>query len=69
MPTWSGTRRFLYIGVPEAEGDVTGIATGGIDVFHAWERVTGVLFAHKWWKTINDQSDVASGAVYTITEA
>ena len=69
MPTWTGGRRFLYIGVPEDENDVTGISTGGIDVFHAWERVTGVLFAHKWWKTINDQSDAASGVVYAITEA
>ena len=69
MPTWAGSRRFLYIGVPEADGDITGVSTGGIDVFAAWERVTGVLFAHKWWKTINDQSDAASGAVYQITEA
>ena len=69
MPTWTGGTRFLYIGVPEAEGDITGISTGNIDVFTAWERVAGVLFAHKWWKTIDAQTDVASGAMYVITEA
>ena len=69
MPVWSGNRRFLFIGVPEGEGDITGVTTGGINIFHAWERVTGVLFDHKWWRTINDQNDVASGATYQITEA
>ena len=69
MPTWSGGRRYLYIGVPEDEGDITGVKAGSIDVFVAWERVDGVLFAHKWWKTIATQSDVASGSKYNITEA
>ena len=69
MPTWSGGRRYLYIGVPEDEGDITGVKAGSIDVFVAWERVDGVLFAHKWWKTIATQSDVASGNKYNITEA
>ena len=69
MPTWTGGRRYLYIGVPEGEGDITGISTGGIDVFTSWEAVVAVIDAHKWWKTVDDQSDVASGAMYTITEA
>ena len=68
MPTWTTGRRFLYIGVPEAESDITGISTGGIDVFHAWEAVANVVEGHKWWKTINSQSNLASGAVYVITE-
>ena len=68
MPTWSGGRRYLYIGIPEAEGDLTGVSSGGIGIFPAFERVTGIIFAHKWWKTINSQSDVASGVTYQITE-
>ena len=69
IPVWSGGRRWIYIGVPEAEGDLIGVSSSGIDIFNAFERVTGVMFAHKWWKTINSQSDVASGAMYQITEA
>ena len=68
MPTWTTGRRFLYTGVPTSEDDITGISTGGIDVFHAWEAVTGEVSGHKWWKTINSQSNLASGAVYVITE-
>ena len=51
IPTWSGGRRYLFIGVPEDEGDITNISTGGIDVFSSWERVAGVVLAHKWWRT------------------
>ena len=68
IPAWSGGRRWLYIGVPEAEGDLIGVSSSGIGIFNAFERVPGVMFAHKWWKTINSQSDVASGAMYQITE-
>ena len=68
MPAFGG-RVYLFIGVPEAEGDITGVLTGGIDVFMAWERVTGVLFNHKWWRTRNSQSNAASGVQYQITEA
>ena len=68
IPTWSGGRRWIYVGVPEAEGDLIGVSASGIDIFNSFERVTGVMFAHKWWKTIGSQSDVASGAMYTITE-
>ena len=69
MPTWSGGRRYLFIGIPEDEGDLTGISTGGIDIFNSWERVTGVILAHKWWRTTDDQSDVASGVTYQLSEA
>ena len=68
MPVWQLGRRYLYIGIPEAEDDITDLETGGIPVFHAWERVAGIIEAHKWWKTINDQSTAASGAVYTIIQ-
>ena len=77
IPTWTGGRRYLFIGVPTGENDISGVAAGGIDIFHAWERAMDttenppiplVLEGHKWWRTINSQSDVASGATYTITE-
>ena len=68
MPTWTGGRRYLFIGVPDTEDDITGVSTGGIDVFSAWERVPGSIESHKWWRTTNDQSDAASGVTYRITE-
>ena len=68
MPTWVGGKRYLYIGVPSNEGDITNVKAGSFPVFPAWERVSGVLFGHKWWKTIEAQSDAASGSTYNITE-
>ena len=68
MPTWVGGKRYLYIGVPSNEGDIIGVMAGSFDVFTAWERVSGTLFGHKWWKTIESQSDVASGTTYNINE-
>ena len=70
MVEWTdGLRRFLFIGVPEDENDITAISIGGINVFGSWVRVAGVLFGHKWWMTVDDQSDAASGVTYVITEA
>ena len=68
MPTWTGGRRYLFIGVPSTEDDITGISSGGIDIFTAWVRVSGVIEGHKWWRTVDSQSDVASGVTYRITE-
>ena len=68
VPVWSGGRRWIFVGVQESEADITGIATGGIEVIHAWVRVTGIMDGYKWWSTINSQSDVASGVAYTITQ-
>ena len=68
LPTWDSGRRYVFIGVPEDEDDITGISSGGIDIFHGFVRVAGVLHEHKWWRTITDQSTVASGITYRITQ-
>ena len=69
MPTWTTGPRFLFIGVPDAEGDITDIRVGGFDNFDNWVRVAGTTDGYKWWRTIVNQSQHLSGQGYSITEA
>ena len=74
VPTFtSPPNQFVGIAVPDVEGDITGITQGGISVFMAFERVSGVIAIdgvdHKAWRTRVDQNDNASGIVYVITQA
>ena len=69
VPEWprGGGRRFLYFGVDSLSNDISDLRAGGfVSVIHAYERVPGEIKGTKWWKSINDQSDAASGAAYTI---
>ena len=68
IPTWTGANRYVFLGIPEAEDDITDIQQAGFSVFGNWERVTGVSFAHKWWRTSDAQSVLASGLTYTIVQ-
>ena len=68
IPTWAGVNRYVFLGIPEAEDDITDIQQAGFSVFGNWERVTGVSFAHKWWRTSDAQSVLSSGLTYTIVQ-
>ena len=62
---------YIYIGIDEASDDITGIASGGIDILASWQALTarvdvgGVML--KIWRTVVVQNDLASGVVYTVT--
>lgn len=70
VPAYTSGRRYLFIGVRETENDISAIRTGGINVFHAFQRVSGTLtfggVGYKFWRTTNDQSSAASGVTYNI---
>ena len=68
IPTWTGNNRYVFLGIPEAEDDMTDIQQAGFSVFGNWERVAGVSFVHKWWRTSDAQSVLASGLTYTIVQ-
>ena len=61
--------RYPYLGVPEAEGDITDIDQNGISEFTDWERVTGVLFGHKWWRKTDPANVFGSGRTYNIAQS
>ena len=68
IPTWPSGTRYPFLGVPEAEDDITDVEQGGISEFNTWERVSGVLFGHKWWRKSNAVSVFNSGRTYTIVQ-
>ena len=56
-PAWgAGVQRYRFIGVPEAEDDITDIEQGGLSVFSAFEPYEDnngdaiIVDGHKWWK-------------------
>ena len=73
LPTWTVARQYVCMGVPDEETDITGIFAGPFDVFAAFVRIALVIDVsgtnYKFWRTINTQSDVASGAAYRIVQA
>ena len=68
IPTWTTGTRYIYLGVPEDEDDITDIEQNGVSVFGAWEAVTGVFAAHNWWRTTDAQDAFSSGVTYTIVQ-
>ena len=68
IPTWTMGSRYVFLGVPEAEDDITDIDQNGISEFSDWQRVTGVLFEHKWWRKTDIVNVFGSGRTYNITQ-
>ena len=73
VPTYSGVRRYIAIAVPDSTGDITDIQQNGVSIFGAWVRIAGTISVggedHKAWRTVDDQSDLASGLTYSIVQA
>ena len=44
IPTWTMGSRYVFLGVPEAEADISDIDQNGISEFSDWQRVPGVMF-------------------------
>ena len=66
LPTWMLMRYYIYLGVPEAESDLTSITSGGIDIFMGYERVTGLIDGYKWWRIRQRSKPRGSGAVLVM---
>ena len=69
-PTWAaGVMRYLFVGVPTDEDDITDIASGGISIFSSYTAFADEVDGHKWWRT-NDLQDgeFSSGIDLTITQ-
>ena len=74
VPTFtSPPNQFIGIAVPDDEGDITDIRSGGISTFGGFVRIAGTIninsVAHKVWRTIGASTDAASGTTYVITQA
>lgn len=70
VPAYAGVRRYIFIGIPESAGTITGFSTGSLDVTRAFERAADVVVSgtnYRWWRTRGDQSDLAAGRDYMIT--
>ena len=59
LTAWGqGVEEYVFVGVPEDEGDITDIQINGSSVFatfQAYEDVDGnpiIVDGHKWWRTI-----------------
>ena len=50
IPTWTGANRYVFVGVPEAEDDITDIEQNGVSVFGGFEAAPD-FGSHKWWRT------------------
>ena len=68
IPTWTQGNRYIFLGVPEDEDDITNIHQSGISEFSSWQRVPGELFGHKWWRRTAIASVFNSGRTYTIIQ-
>ena len=75
IPTWMTGTRYVFIGVPQDEADITAISQGGINVFAGFQLVDenndntpDVIEGHHWWRTRVAQNTTGSGVVYTITQ-
>ena len=68
IPTWTTGTRYVFLGVPEDEDDITDIEKNGVSDFGSWEAVAAVAFAHKWWRTTLAQNVLNSGSTYTIIQ-
>ena len=62
LPAWgAGVMEYIFVGVPEAENDITNLLANGISVFNAYEAyVDGsnnpiIVSGHKWWRTVDAQ--------------
>ena len=74
VPTFtSPPNQFIGIAVPDDEGDIADIRSGGISTFGGFVRIAGTIninsVAHKVWRTIGASTDAASGTTYVITQA
>ena len=69
LPTWGqGALRYVFIGVPTNEPDITDIRAGGFSSFGAYQAVAGEVDGFMWWRSIDDQDgEFLSGTVYTLT--
>ena len=65
----NGDLRYIFVGVPTGEADVTNIQSGGISVFGAYQAVSTVYDGHKWWRTTDAQDgEFARGVTLTIVQ-
>ena len=62
MPAWGqGVLEYVFIGVPEATGDITAFEVNGVDAFGGFQAyVDGddnaiIVDGHKWWRTVDTQ--------------
>ena len=67
IPTWTGANRYVFVGVPEAEDDITDIEQNGVSVFGGFEAAPD-FGSHKWWRTSAAQNIFASGVTYTLIQ-
>ena len=69
-PTWGdGVLRYVYLGVPEDQDDITDILQNGVSDFSGWEASTPVVESHKWWRTTDAQDgEFSSGVTYEIVQ-
>ena len=70
-PTWGdGELRYLFIGVPTGENDISDILQSGISVFSGYEAHAAEVSGHKWWRSRNAlDGGVTSGITLQIVQA
>ena len=59
LPAWGqGVLQYVFVGVPEDEGDITDILINGVSAFGGYQAyVDGsdaaiIVSGHKWWRTV-----------------
>ena len=67
IPTWPSGSRYVYLGLPDSEVDITDIEQNGVSVFGSFEAAADFA-SHKWWRTSAAQNVFSSGVTYTITQ-
>ena len=66
-PTWSD-QRYIFVGVPTTESDISDISSGGIAVFSSYLSAP-VVDGFKWWRTDATQDgQFSSNITYRITQ-
>ena len=67
IPVWTGANRYVFLGVPDDEDDITDIEQNGLSVFGGFEAAPD-FGSHKWWRTSASQNVFSSGVTYTLIQ-
>ena len=73
VPAYTSGRRYISAAVPDDTDDITNMGQGAFaSLFRVWERISGTItiagVSYKAWRTIDNQNDLAAGAVWDITQ-